>query len=130
MREYVFFSGGRKRRGMMPLFTSYVFLCGDEQARRLALMTNRVCRTLEVHDQQRLIRELEAIQRALAASANLEPYPAPAVGQRCRIKAGPFEGIEGIVVERRTRARLVLGVHLINNGASLEVDADLLEPIE
>jgi len=130
MREYVFFSGGRKRRGMMPLFTSYVFFCGDDQARRLALATNRVCRTLDVADQRRLISELAAIQQALAANADLQPYAGVAVGQRCRVKAGPFEGLEGVVVERRTRARLVLGVHLIKNGAALEIDADLLEPLD
>ena len=113
MREYVFFSGGRKRRGMMPLFTSYVFFCGDDQARRLALATNRVCQTLNVANQQLLINELAVIQQALAASADLEPYAGAAVGQRCRVKAGPFEGLEGVVVERHTRARLVLNVDLV-----------------
>jgi len=128
MRHHIFFSGGRRRHGLLPLFTSYLFFCGDEQARRLALATNRVCRVLDVPNQQRLIGELAAIQRALAAKADLELYPRPAVGERCRVRAGPFLGIEGVVVERRTRARLVLDVHLIQQGAALEVDADLLEP--
>ena len=113
MREHVFFSGGRKRRAMIPLFTSYVFFCGDEAARRIALATNRVCQTLEVTNQQRLIGELAAIHQALTVSAALEPYPHAAVGLRCRIKAGPFEGLEGVVVERRARARFVLAVHLV-----------------
>lgn len=130
MRDHVFFSGGRKRRALIPLFTSYVFFCGDEAARRNALATNRVCQTLEVTNQQRLIGELAAIHQALTVSANVEPYPHVAVGQRCRIKAGPFEGLEGVVVERRARARVVLSVHLIQMGVALAVDADLLEPID
>jgi len=129
MRQRVFFSGGRKRRTMIPLFTSYVFFCGDHNARYLALATNRVCRTLDVGNQQRLVHELVAIHRALIATANLEPYAGVAIGERCRVTAGPFEGIEGIVVARRTRARLVLEVHAIGNGVALEIDADLLEPI-
>ncbi len=95
MRERVFFSGGRKRRGMLPLFPSYVFLCGGEQVPRLALATHRVCRVLEVADQERLIGELTAIHLALAAKADLELYARPAIGQRCRVKAGPFQGLEG-----------------------------------
>ncbi|MBM4042072.1 MAG: hypothetical protein FJ290_26550, partial [Planctomycetes bacterium] len=113
MCQHVFFSGGRKRRALIPLFTSYVFFCGDEVARRAVLATNRVCRALEVADQQRLVRELSAIQQALSASADLEPYPHAAVGQRCRIKAGPFVGLEGVVVDRRTHAQLVLEVSLV-----------------
>jgi len=128
--QHVFFSGGRKRRTLIPLFTSYVFFCGDEAARRAALTTNRVCRTLEVADQERLVRELSAVQRAISASADLEPYPQAAVGRRCRVRAGPFADLEGVVVDRRARAQLVLEVSLLRVGAALLVDADLLEPVD
>ncbi len=130
MRCRVFFSGGRKRRGMAPLFTSYVFFCGDLEDRYTAMTTNRICQTLEVFDQARLIRELTAIESALAGDAELEPYPGPAIGRRCRIVGGPFDGLEGVVVERARRARLVLQVGLLGQGAAMEIEADLLEPID
>src|SRR5207248_10893507 len=54
MIERVTFSGGRKRRGMAPLFASYVFFCGNEQDRQAALLTDRLCRVIEVTAQQQL----------------------------------------------------------------------------
>lgn len=129
MQEKVRFWGGCKRRVMMPLFSSYLFLCGDEQDRYAAMTTNRICRTLDVVDQASLIHELATIEMALAGNAELDPYPMLAVGQRCRITGGPFEGIEGVVVERARRARLVLQVGLLGQGAGMEIEADLLEPV-
>ncbi len=48
MREKIIFSGGRKRHVMLPLFTSYVFICGTELDRYTALTTNRLNQTIEV----------------------------------------------------------------------------------
>ena len=130
MRDRVFFSGGRKRHGMMPLFTSYLFFCGDLEDRYTAMRTNRICKTLDVADQPRLIHELTAIESVLEGDAELEPYPGPAIGRRCSILGGPFAGIEGVVVERARRARLVLEVGLLGQGVAMTIEADLLEPID
>jgi hypothetical protein len=129
MVESVRFSGGRKRRVLLPLFPSYLFFCGGERERRDALSTHRACQVLEVVDQQGLIADLGAIERALGAKARLTLYPRIAVGQRCRIIAGPFEGLEGVVIERHPDARLVLDVAFLGQGAVMEIDADLVEPV-
>jgi hypothetical protein len=115
---------------MMPLFPSYVFLCGTEEDRYGALTTNRVCQTLDVNDQGGLIGELTAIEKALAGKAQLDLYPFAVEGQRCRIVKGPFEGLEGVVVYRKQVARMVLEVGILGQGASLEIDGDLLQPVE
>ena len=62
MVERVTMSGGRKRRGLMPLFSSYVFFCGAEQDRHAALATNRLCQVILVADQARLVSELAMIE--------------------------------------------------------------------
>src|SRR5688500_468301 len=56
MTERVSVSGGRKRRGMTPLFPSYVFVCGAENddTRYRAMLTGRLCQVLPVADQGRL----------------------------------------------------------------------------
>ncbi len=119
-----------KRTSLVPLFPCYVFVCGDKHDREAALKSNRIFRAIEVVNQPQLISELAAIETALAANAELELYPSLAIGQRCRITAGPFEGLEGIVVERRSRARFVLAVGILAQGASMEIDGDLLQPTE
>jgi len=131
MREKIVFSGGRKRRVMVPLFTSYVFFCGTDNDRYTAMTTNRLCQTIEVIDQDSLIKELARIEKALLNKAIIDNYPRLPVGGRCRIISGPMMGTEGVVIERKdAKARMVLEVTILGQGAMVEVDADLLEPME
>ncbi len=130
MREKVIFSGGRKRRVMIPLFTSYVFFCGTETDRYTALTTNRICQTIEVIDQDGLIRELASVEKALLSKAIIDHYPHFPIGAHCRITSGPMIGTEGIVIERKdAKARMVLEITILGQGAVIEIDADLLEPV-
>ena len=130
MREKIIFSGGRKRRMMVPLFTSYVFFCGTEQDRYTALTTNRVCQTIEIADQDGLIEELLSIEKALVSKAVIDNYPRLPKGRRCRIISGPMMGIEGVVIRRKdAKARMVLEVTILGQGTVVEIDSDLLEPI-
>lgn len=121
---------GKKRHVLMPLFSSYVFLCGSPEDRLSALATNRLCQVISVPDQEQFVSELSSIEQALSGSAELDPYPHAAVGKRCRITAGPFSGMEGIVVQRANVTRLVLQVSMLGQGAAMEIDADLLEAVE
>ncbi len=124
------FSGGRKRTVLMPLFTSYVFFAGDSQSRYKALTTNRLCQVIPVSDQATLVAELRAIEQAIQGKASLDLYPFAAVGKRVRIAAGPLMGLEGVVVERSKLARVVLQVSVLGQGASVQIDADVLEAID
>jgi transcriptional antiterminator RfaH len=131
MMKRVRFSGGRKRRLLLPLFSSYVFICGDDQTRIAAMSTDRLCQVIAVHDQTTFVNELASIERALAGDAEFDPYPHAAVGKRCRVRSGPLQGVEGIVVMRTTgpagAASLVLQVSMLGVGAAVQIDPDLLE---
>lgn len=131
MREKRIFSGGRKRRVMIPLFPSYVFFCGSEYERYTAMTTNRLCYTVQVEDQGRLVEELLRIEKALSSKAIVDCYPRLPVGGRCRVTSGPMVNTEGVIVERNcTRARMVIEVTILSQGVVVEIDADLLETIE
>jgi transcription antitermination factor NusG len=114
----------------VPLFPSYLFICGSFDDRLAALKTNRVVRILNVPNQHELSEELTELSRALRKGANLDLHPELREGRRCRIVAGPFEGLDGTVISRRNRARFILQVSFIGQGAAMEIDADLLEPID
>ena len=130
MVEKVTLSGGRKRQVLMPLFPSYIFVCGDADSRYSAMTTDRFSKTLAVVDQDGLRGELMSIEKALKGQATLDPFPFAAQGRRCRVAQGPFEGLEGVVVQRRQLARLVLQVGILGQGAAIEIDASLLEPLD
>ena len=130
MARRTFVSGGRKRVGLRPLFTSYVFICGGDDCRAKALATGRLCAVLAVPDQQQLVAELSTVQRALAGSPELDLYPFAAVGRRCRVVAGPLMVMPGVVVRRTDRATLVLEISILRQGASLEIDLAAVEPVD
>ena len=130
MIRRVTFSGGRKRHGMQPLFPGYVFLNGDDGVRYRALTTNRLCQVIPVRDRQKMVDELVSIEQALDSGLTIELYPFAAIGKRCRVAKGPLMGVIGTVVRRDNATRFVLQVSVLGNGASLEIDADLLEPAE
>ncbi len=129
LRERVKITKGRKRRSLIPLFPSYVFFCGTEEDRYAAKTMNRLCQTIEVPEQTRLIRELSNIERVISDGAQLAPYPFATKGRRCRVKAGPFQGLEGIVVQWASLARLVLQIHVLGQGVALDIEADLIDPV-
>lgn len=71
--------------------------------------------------------EVEAVRQTLAGCAHVEPHPFLKCGDWVRIKRGPLEGIEGILVRNKNRFRLVLSVELVQKSAVVEVDAWLVE---
>lgn len=121
---------GRKIKSLLPLFSGYLFFCGNEQQRIEVLKTNRVASLINVKDQQKLKKELSSIERALQTGATLHKHKYIKAGQRCRVTSGPLRDIEGIVQQSRSGARLILNVDMLGQAASVEVDSDLIEIIE
>lgn len=120
----------RPSRSIVPVFTSYVFLLVDEAGRQRALKTQRIVSTLPVRDQARLVRELRNVQSVLSTSTHFEWGPPLERGDWVRVLAGPLAGVEGIVEQRRARARLVLTVQMLSQSVVVELDRDLLQRID
>ena len=129
MAERVKAIRGRNVRSQAVLFPGYVFLCGSEDDRYAAMTTNRIASTIEVLDQERLVRELAGIQKALASPQQLDPYPYLKTGVKCTVASGPLKGVEGLLVRRKNVSRLVLQVRVLGQAVSTEIDADLLEVV-
>jgi transcription antitermination factor NusG len=120
----------RTIRSLLPLFGGYLFFCGTENDRVELLRTDRVANLLEVKDQQKLVRELEQIERALRAGVQITPHKYLKEGQKCRVMAGPLMGLQGVVARSPSATRLVLQVDMLGQAASVEIDVDMTEPID
>jgi transcription antitermination factor NusG len=120
----------RTIRSLLPLFSGYLFFCGKENQRVELLRTHRVANLIEVKDQQNLLNELLQIEQALSAGAPLTPYKYIKSGQRCKVIAGPLLELQGIVVTTKNDTRLVLQIDMLGQAASVEIDIDMIEPIE
>jgi len=130
LREKLSVRKGRKFRSLLPLFSGYVFFCGDQDTRYQALTTNRIAQVIEVVQQTTLIKELSQIHQALAQGARLDPHPYLKKGDRCRVLSGPLIGMEGILLSKKKLTKLILQIDILGQAAAVEIDADLLEPIE
>ncbi len=121
---------GRRVQSHIPLFTGYVFLFGDEDERGVALQTNRVAETLRVVDQPQLWNDLRQVARLLEADAPVTVESRLQPGAKVRVKSGVMKGMEGTVIARRPRSRLLVAVNFLQAGVSLEVGDYVLEPID
>ncbi len=125
-----YISCGRKFSAQVPLFPGYVFMFGSEQERVCSLTSNRISRILPVHDPSRLRAELERLFRLISSGAPLTVEQRLAPGNRVRVRRGALAGIEGTVLVRRGKTRLIVAVTFLKQGASVEVDDFNLEPID
>lgn len=122
---------GRRQTSFIPLFTGYLFLFGNEIERNtsLSLPTNRIANVLPVHDAAELERDLQQISLLIENNSPLTVEGRLKAGDRVRVKKGALAGVEGTVIDRRGKCRLLVAVHLLQQGVSMEVDDFLLEPI-
>lgn len=120
----------RTYKSLLPLFTGYLFFFGELEQRHQALTTNRIANVIEVVDQSNLVRELTSIYRALKSGLPIDPHPYLKTGNRCRVIAGPLMGYEGIVEQKKNLTRILLQVDILGQSAAVEIDTDMLEPID
>ena len=71
--------------------------------------------------------EIENIKRSLK-HGRVEPHECLHVGQRVVIVEGIMEGMEGILVRRQNRTRVVVSLDSIVRAFAVEVDAEWVRP--
>ena len=120
---------GRIRTSFVPLFTNYVFLCGDDDARYEAVCTGCVQKVTEITaageflSDLRQVRDLIDLGVPLTIESRLEP------GQQVRVRSGSFAGYEGTVIRREQETRLLVCVRFMEQGVSVKLEDCQLEPI-
>lgn len=126
----------RKKAVQFPLFPSYVFGRFTLSEVHAVLTTPGVSTIVRANGYPTPIPagDLENVRRFVAAIAELglDPDPRPFLteGQWVRVQEGPFEGVEGVVVERRGRKRVLVGLAVIGQGLEVDIDTRLLKPIK
>ncbi len=115
----------------LPLFPSYVFLHGALDRRVKVLSTPGVYSIVGFGGSPVAISqaEIEAIRKAVRSGLPAEPHPYLQCGDRVRVKAGPLEGIEGILTRKKSLYRLILSAEVLQKSIAVEVDAFSVEPI-
>src|SRR5262245_53653532 len=101
--------GGRVLCSYRPLFSGYVFVFGNDEARCNVLATNLAACVLRVEDQGQLHRDLQQVYRVMQEGKSLAPEDRLQPGSPVEIAYGPFAGMEGKVIFRN-KMRFVVEV--------------------
>lgn len=120
----------KKRRAELelPLFPSYVFIRISAANRLAALQVPGIVQIVSCHGAPVVVpdEEIERLRMALQLRKS-EPFPYLPAGNRIRIKAGPLQGLEGVVVRHNNQARIVVSVDFIQRSTAVELWPEDLE---
>ena len=107
-----------------PLFPGYLFVHVPLQHRLKVLQVPGVVRLVGFNGIPAPLpqADIEMIRCALRQGIAAEPHPYLRIGTRVRIVSGPMEGLEGILLRKKGRLRVVVSVDLIMRSVAIDVD--------
>jgi transcription antitermination factor NusG len=122
----------RKKMVQKPLFPGYLFVRIAQDQILQVLGMKGVVRILgpelkrpsEVPES-----EIQAIRTLTENGSKVDPYPYLKVGRLVRVKYGPLKGLEGLLVKKRARHRLVISVGVLRRSVATEICAGDVEPL-
>ncbi|HVT88194.1 MAG TPA: transcription termination/antitermination NusG family protein [Tepidisphaeraceae bacterium] len=130
LSEQIRYHGLQKQKVAQPLFPGYLFLWGTIEQAYIADRTSRVANLIRVSDQARIEWELQQLCFVLQHDAPLSQCSNLVCGRRAEVREGPFRGLQGLILRHGMEDRLILGVQLLGQAVSLEIDRSLLDPID
>jgi transcription antitermination factor NusG len=118
----------RKKVLELALFPGYVFVQMAVEKKLRVLEVPGAVRLVSFNGQPAAVpaSEIEMLKNRLSGACGVEPHPYLRAGHRVRVRSGALEGLEGIVVRRKDRYRIVFSIDLLKRSVAVEVDeADL-----
>jgi transcription antitermination factor NusG len=108
----------------MPLFPGYVFVRFALRDRLQVLQIPSVAHLVSFNGRPAAlpIEDIQTIQNCLNHGSQVEPHPYLQAGRRARVRIGPLQGLEGIILRRKNKTRFVLSFKLIARSVAVEID--------
>lgn len=118
----------RIRESDEPIFPGYLFCRFDPLYRLPILTTPNVIQIVGYNRKPVAVDESEirALQTLIASGVANQTCPFLEVGDRVRIESGALRGLEGILVDTRSRRRLILSVSILQRSVAVEIDSELV----
>jgi transcription antitermination factor NusG len=119
----------RRKELAMVLFPGYVFVRVAVQDRFQVLQLPGAVRLVTFNGRPVALpeQEIELLRSRLSGTHVMEPHPYLRVGRRVRVRSGPLQGLEGIIVRMKDSCRLVFSIDLIMRSVAVEVDEEEVE---
>lgn len=110
-----------------PIFPGYAFASFDLRQRNDVYGSGYAAGILEVVHQTGFLTELASLRTALEAGAAVEGCVYLAVGQKARIVSGRLRGLEGKILRRSGKVKMILSVEMLQRSVAIEVAPEWLE---
>jgi len=122
----------RQKKVAFPLFPGYCFAKFLWQDRLRALNIPGVVQIVgNLGGPEPIpLEEIEGLQRLMASGLQYFPFPFLQEGMGVEVIRGPLTGVRGTMVRRSNCSCLVIGVHLIQQAATVEIDAADVVPVK
>jgi len=115
---------------VQPLFPSYLFVRIRDAEWSNVLQSPGALRIIGNRQGQLSIADSEIeFLRSDFCRQRVEPYRELVVGRRVRIKGGPMQGVQGVVVQKRDSMQFILSIEMINQNAAMKVTGDEIEAV-
>jgi hypothetical protein len=72
--------------------------------------------------------QMQALRAGLNGQLRAEPHPFLTAGRRVRLRDGPLMGMQGILLRRKGKFRVVISIGLIQRALSVDADVADVEP--
>jgi len=114
----------RKKEIEVPLFSGYCFAKFSQQE---SLPVQKVPGVVEIvggsgRHEPIPDAEIEALRTLMGSVLSYDSYPYLKEGMAVEVVRGPLQGVQGILLRKNKRHRLVIGVYLIQRAAVVEID--------
>ena len=119
----------RKKKVQLPMFRGYVFVKINLNIDKLnVLQTPGIVKFIHFKNQIPIIPEEQIfwLNTILTSESEINYETQYLPGNEAEVIAGPFKGLKGKVIKRKSVFRVILWIDIIMQGVSIEIDlADL-----
>jgi len=121
----------RKKEVEVPLFSGYCFVRFNADQKLPVLKTVGVVDIVGGGQRPEPIpdEEITAIQTLMTSVLPYDPHPYLQEGMKVEVIRGPLQGVQGILLRKDKRHRLILGVRIIQQAAAVEINVGDVVPV-
>jgi transcriptional antiterminator RfaH len=73
--------------------------------------------------------QIEAVRTLVTHQLRYDPHPYLVEGMRIRVTHGPLAGVEGILDTKKSAARLIVRIELIQRAVAVDIDSSAVESL-
>lgn len=120
----------RRKELELPLFPGYVFIHLALKERLHVVQMPGVIEFVSFGMRPAALpeSEIETLRNGLHYAC-AEPHPYLRLGRRVRVRSGPIAGLEGVLIRKKDKLRMVVSIELLHRSIAVEVDEDAIEAI-